>query len=55
MESDEKIGCINFTGSRCSFEMFNRRSRPKIEARIKEEGGEKLELFNKLQKLLYDK
>jgi len=52
MDSDENIGCVNFVSARCSYDGFNRKMRPRIEARIKAEGGKRLELFNKLQKLI---
>ncbi len=52
--SDESIGCINFRGVRCSYRSFNRKTRPYIYRRIKEEGGKRLEIFNKLQKILYE-
>lgn len=53
IKSDETIGCVNLVGARRSFESFNRRTRPTIYARIKEEGGWRLEVFNRLQKLIY--
>lgn len=55
IKGDESIGCVNFIGHRCSFSVFQIRSRPGIEARIKSEGGWQLERFNQMQKLLYDK
>jgi len=55
MESDDSVGCINFRGIRRSYRSFNIKTRPGIYERIKEEGGVRLETFNKLQKLLYDK
>lgn len=54
MESDKEIGCINFKGVRGSYESFNRRTRPLIYDRIKEEGGWRLDLLSKLQKILYE-
>lgn len=53
MESDSNIGCINFKGVRGSYASFNRKTRPYVYRRIEEEGGKRLELFNKLQHILY--
>lgn len=55
MESDKEIGCINFKGVRGSYESFNRRTRPLIYDRIKQEGGWRLDLLKRLHTLLYDK
>ena len=55
IQQDETVGSINFVASRCAFQSFNRRNRPRIEARIKEEGGERLELFNRLERIIYDR
>ena len=52
INSDESIGCVNFVGSRCSFNSFNRRTRPQIYERIKNERGKRLRMFKKLQKIL---
>lgn len=55
MMTDESVGCINFRGVRRSFRSFNIKTRPRIYDRIKTEGGARLEMFNKLQKLIYEK
>lgn len=52
---DENIGCVNFIASRQAFNSFNMKVRPKLEARIREEGGERLELFNRLERIIYDR
>jgi GT2 family glycosyltransferase len=55
MKQDEQIGCINFKASRQSFRSFNIKRRPLIYDKIKREGGEMLEKFNMLQKMIYDR
>ena len=55
MKKDKQIGCINFMANRQSLKSFNIKRRPLIYDKIKKEGGERLELFNKLQKIIYDK
>jgi len=52
--ADEDVGCINFHGVRKSYRAFNIKSRPGIYERIKREGGKRLEVFNKMQKLLHE-
>jgi glycosyltransferase involved in cell wall biosynthesis len=55
MKSDEKIGTINFKAVRQNYNSFQRKERPWIEQKIKENGGKLLEKFNHLQKLIYDR
>ncbi len=55
IKSDENIGCINFKSVRQNYYSFQVKSRPSIESKIKEDGGERLELFNRLQKIIYNK
>ncbi len=55
IKSDENIGCINFKSVRQNYYSFQRKERPLIESYIKEKGGERLKLFNRLQKIIYNK
>jgi len=55
MKSDDNIGCINFKITHTTFYNFRRRYYAMMLNKIIWKGGKKLELYNKLQKLIYDK
>ena len=55
MESDKDIGCINLKGVRQSYDSFQRKDRPLIEKKIRETGGELLDKFNNLEKVIHDR